>query len=76
MATVERRRHEGVGRALVDAVVAHVAGHGGSHLWCNARLSAVAFYQAVGFTTTGEAWDVPVIGPHIAMSRAINRAVE
>jgi hypothetical protein len=36
-------------------------------LWCNARLAAVGFYERAGMVTTGEIWEEPVIGPHIAM---------
>lgn len=71
MATVERRRREGVGRALADAVAAHAMAQRGTGLWCNARLAAVAFYRTVGFETSGDAWDVADIGPHIKMTRAL-----
>ena len=40
---------------------------GGGLLWCNARLAAVGFYERAGMVTTGDVWEEPVIGPHIAM---------
>jgi GNAT superfamily N-acetyltransferase len=67
MATAEDRRREGVGAAVLAAVIEHVARNGGGLLWCNARAPAVSFYEKAGFTTRGEPWDDPVIGPHIAM---------
>jgi GNAT superfamily N-acetyltransferase len=72
MATAESRRSQGVGTAVLDAVVEHVHSHGGGHLWCNARTPAVAFYRRSGFLTRGESWDEPMIGPHIAMERAVS----
>ncbi len=67
MATAEDRRHQGVGTAILEAVVEHVRGHGGGLLWCNARTPAVPFYERSGFVTVGDVWEEPVIGPHIAM---------
>jgi GNAT superfamily N-acetyltransferase len=74
MATSEGRRGRGVGTALLEAVIAHVGQRGGRRLWCNARTSAVAFYQRAGFVTRGEAWNDPVIGPHIAMELLLESA--
>lgn len=67
MATAPERRGIGVGRALVGAVFEHIAAGGGGMLWCNARLAAVGFYERAGMVTTGDIWEEPVIGPHIAM---------
>jgi GNAT superfamily N-acetyltransferase len=67
MATAEDRRNEGVGAAVLQAVIEHVRQRGGGLLWCNARMPAVAFYQKAGFRTRGESWTDPVIGPHVAM---------
>jgi GNAT superfamily N-acetyltransferase len=67
MATAPARRGTGVGSALFDAVFDHVAAAGGGLLWCNARLAAVGFYERAGMVTTGDVWEEPVIGPHIAM---------
>jgi ribosomal protein S18 acetylase RimI-like enzyme len=71
MATAEEVRGRGIGRALVAAVVAHAVAHDGTVLWCHARLPAVGFYRAAGFEATGEVWEEPAIGPHIAMWRSL-----
>jgi GNAT superfamily N-acetyltransferase len=67
MATAEARRGEGIGAAVLAAVIDHVRANGGGLLWCNARLLAVDFYRRAGLVTRGESWDEPFIGPHIAM---------
>jgi GNAT superfamily N-acetyltransferase len=67
MATAEDRRNEGVGTAVLEAVIEHVRRHGGGLLWCNARTPAVSFYERAEFATRGERWDDPILGPHIAM---------
>lgn len=71
MATAEPMRSSGVGTAVLAAVVDHVQSNGGGLLWCNARLPAVPFYERNGFTTRGESWVDPDIGPHIAMERTV-----
>jgi GNAT superfamily N-acetyltransferase len=71
MATAEGYRGRGLGGEVLAAVIEHVAGHGGGLLWCNARLPAVEFYRRAGFETRGDAWEEPMIGPHIAMARVV-----
>jgi GNAT superfamily N-acetyltransferase len=74
MATAPDWRGRGAGSAVLAAVFAYVAASGGGLLWCNARLGAVDFYKRAGLTTTGEPWEEPVIGPHIAMFANIRGA--
>jgi len=71
MATREDVRSLGIGAAVLDRVVRHVADHGGGLLWCNARLAAVPFYRRAGFVTHGETWEEPQIGPHVVMWRIV-----
>jgi GNAT superfamily N-acetyltransferase len=73
MATAGGHRRSGVGSALVDAVLAHVAAHNGTTLWCHARLPAVAFYQRQAFATIGDPWEEPTLGPHVTMWRSVPR---
>ena len=72
MATDETRRRQRVGTALLNTVIEYVSEQGGDLLWCKARTPAVAFYEKAGFTTTGDSWIEPVIGPHIAMARPVD----
>ena len=67
MATAEDHRNRGVGRAILAAVIQYVRERRGGLLWCNARVPTVAFYERGGFTTRGDPWNDPEIGPHIAM---------
>ena len=71
MATSEEVRRQGCGAALLRACLAYAEERGGTSMWCNARVSASAFYAAQGFEREGEAFDLPDIGPHYVMSRAI-----
>ncbi len=74
MAVVPGRRNAGVGTALVERAVAHVASQGGGLLWCNARLPARSLYRRSGFVEHGERWDDPDLGPHVVMWRTVEEA--
>lgn len=67
MATHPDLRQRGLGRALLEACFAHARDHGAAYLWCNARLTAVKFYERLGMATVGHEFDIPGIGPHYVM---------
>jgi GNAT superfamily N-acetyltransferase len=71
MAVLPSHQGQGYGRALVQACVRHVLAHGGKTLWCNGRVSALGFYQAVGFEPVGEVFELPYSGPHYRMVRRV-----
>ena len=71
MATRPDAQGRGIGSSVLEAVFDHVAGAGGDLLWCNARTSAVAFYERAGFRTWGPEWVISSIGPHVVMWRWI-----
>jgi GNAT superfamily N-acetyltransferase len=65
MATSPAVRGQGYGVALVRACLDHV-GPGGA-IWCNARVTALAFYARFGFVAYGAEFDIPMGGPHFKM---------
>jgi GNAT superfamily N-acetyltransferase len=71
MATSPPFRQRGVGRALLEASLEHVAGHGGGELWCNARTAALDFYARAGFDVVSEPFEIAGIGPHVVMRRLV-----
>jgi ribosomal protein S18 acetylase RimI-like enzyme len=74
MATRPEARDQGIGSAVLQGCIDHVGSHSGGLLWCNARVPAVGLYRRAGFTTYGEEWVDPVIGPHIVMWRLVGSA--
>jgi GNAT superfamily N-acetyltransferase len=64
-------RNMGVGSALLQGLIAHIAGAGGGILWCNARVPARGLYERGGMEQWGEVWEEPNIGPHVVMWRNI-----
>jgi GNAT superfamily N-acetyltransferase len=71
MATSPGLQGRGIGMMVIGAVIGHVADQGGRLLWCNARVSAIGFYERAGFTCFGQPWELPTIGPHVVMWRRV-----
>ena len=71
MATSEAARGTGLGRVVLEECFAVVREAGGGYLWCNARLGAVPFYERLGMVCVGPEFDIPEIGPHYVMWRAV-----
>ena len=76
MASAPNARRSGVGRALLDACLNHVAAMGGGELWCNARTPVAGFYARAGFDVISEPFEVPGIGPHVVMRRVVPSPTE
>jgi GNAT superfamily N-acetyltransferase len=72
MATRAELRGQGIGSAVLERAIAHVAEHGGGLLWCNARIPALSLYLRAGFREAGDPWEDPEIGPHVVMWRAVD----
>ena len=66
MAVEPHWRGQGVGAALLHPIQ-RMAAQNGQNLWCSARVSAVDFYEKLGWKTEGDVFDVPLIGPHYIM---------
>lgn len=71
MATVPEVRGRGFGKKLVAACMEYVRSRGGSYIWCDARMNAVGFYEALGFKVCSEVFEIKEIGPHFVMRREL-----
>ena len=71
MATAAERRGQGLGRQVLEALLAAAARAGGGVVWCNARVPALDFYLRADFEPVGEVFEEPLIGPHRAMRRRV-----
>jgi ribosomal protein S18 acetylase RimI-like enzyme len=71
MATLPELRRRGYGTNLLRSCIEYVAKMGGSEIWCNARSSAAGFYEGLGFEPVGDEFDLPLLGPHQIMRRAV-----
>lgn len=73
MASDPSTRRLGVGRRLVLQGIDELERRGADLLWFNARETAFAFYESLGFLYASEMFDLPQIGPHKVMYKALTR---
>jgi ribosomal protein S18 acetylase RimI-like enzyme len=69
MATAPEVRGSGIGKRLVQKCIDTSAAAGAPLLWCDARISALGFYEKLGFEKIGEPFEKPHAGPHWRMYR-------
>ena len=72
MATLPEFQKQGLSRELLKFGFPLIKRNFCHLVWCNARLSATGFYQAVGFKSIGDTFDIPGIGPHQLMYKELN----
>jgi predicted GNAT family N-acyltransferase len=72
IATRPDRAGRGAGTAVVRCVEAIVAREWALALaWCNARTSALGFWERVGWQIASAEFDIPDVGPHVRMVRPL-----
>lgn len=68
MATAAAFQKQGFGRKLLDYALAEAEARQPSWpIWCNARVSAIAFYRKAGWRVESEEFEIDGIGPHVRM---------
>jgi predicted GNAT family N-acyltransferase len=68
MATRDGYRGRRLGGEVLADLLAWATDHGGTFVWCNARVGAIAFYERAGFVTRGETFITDEV-EHIEMWR-------
>lgn len=71
MATHPDVRGKGFGKRLLEFAINTAREVGYEVIWCDARLNAVGFYTGLGFELLDEIYEVPKIGPHKFMWKAL-----
>ncbi len=71
MATDPEIRGYGVGAKIVKQAEKELKQMGIKLLWCDARLIATGFYERLNFKIKGQVYQVPKIGPHKLMYKAL-----
>ena len=65
MATEPTKQRKGFGGMVLHEAMDYLKKESDVEiLLCNARVTAFGFYEKMGFTILGEAFDIPNLGPH------------
>lgn len=67
MGTHPHYRKNGLGKMLIEFTIEHLKALNVDLIWCDARIVATGFYEKMGFSISGEQYEVPIIGPHYLM---------
>lgn len=72
MATLPEYRNLGLSSELLNMAFPIIKQNFCTLLWCNARVSAVGYYEKVGFKKyNGDVFEIEDIGPHVLMYKPI-----
>jgi len=72
MAVLDDAQNLGIGRALIEAGIAHARSIDARYVWAKARDTALYFYERCGFTTVGDQFIEPASGvPHHLVVRVL-----
>ena len=72
MATDQPFLGKGYGKQLVEFAVDYIKKTNAEYIWCNARTSAIKFYQKIGFELVSEEFEITGVGPHYEMILKLN----
>ena len=72
MATNPKFLGQGFGKQVVIFSIEYIKNTNAQYLWCNARTSAVKFYEKLGFSTISAEFEIAGVGPHYEMMLNIN----
>lgn len=67
MATDTQFAGKGYGKQLVAFAIKYIKESDAEYVWCNARTSAVKFYEKMGFELVSEEFEITGVGPHYEM---------
>lgn len=67
MATLPEHQGQGISSQLLKTAFPIIKQNLVNVLWCNARKTAIGFYESVGFEKVGDEFEVDKIGTHILM---------
>jgi len=70
LAVMADHRRRGVGTALMERLHAIAGDAGLTGAWCHAQVSAVRFYERLGYRAVGDVFEEADI-PHVRMERRV-----
>ncbi|EDP95559.1 GNAT family N-acetyltransferase [Kordia algicida OT-1] len=71
MAVLTNFQKRGIGEVLVKKAEKMILARGGTFIWMNAREIAVRFYEKLGYQKHAKPFNIPKIGLHFVMIKAL-----
>jgi ribosomal protein S18 acetylase RimI-like enzyme len=71
MAVLENHQNKEIGKHLLKHSEQFLGSKGIKTIWCNVRIKAKPFYSKNGYKTIGKTFEIPDVGPHILMYKAL-----
>lgn len=71
MAVLESHQKKGIGELLVNHCVVYCEKLQADLIWFNARTAAVGFYEKLGYTKVGTAFEIKDVGEHYLMAKSM-----
>jgi GNAT superfamily N-acetyltransferase len=71
MATEPEARGQGLGGAVLGALIDHAVSNGATRVWCHARVPAANLYRRAGFEPISDEFEKPDTGPHFVMEKQL-----
>jgi ribosomal protein S18 acetylase RimI-like enzyme len=71
MAVLSEFQKKGFGEALLEYCENEIRLKSGNLIWFNARETAVGFYEKSGYEILGDQFEIPDVGPHYILFKAI-----
>ena len=73
MATDPLFAGKGFGKQLINFAVDYIKTTNADYIWCNARSSAIKFYEKLGFEIISDEFEISEVGPHYKMILKLNK---
>lgn len=74
MAILSHYQGQGLGAHLIREIEKNMKNHESVVLWFHARLTAVPFYEKMGFEIKGNSFEIPEIGTHFVMFKNLKNS--
>ena len=71
MAVLSEFQKKGFGEALLEYCENEIRLKSGNLIWFNARKTAIGFYEKSGYGILGDSFEIPDVGPHYILFKAI-----
>ena len=71
MAVLSEFQKKGFGEALLEYCENEIRLKSGNLIWFNARKTAIGFYEKSGYEILGDQFEIPDVGPHYILYKAI-----